>query len=72
MTTCDKCFAKDAGNTISCYKEAGYSFYWKNVNEWRSTWGFFGIKIQIKEVKISTPPESSPMLIYKWKTVIII
>lgn len=51
------------------YREMGYSCRWKQSDKWRSTWGIFGIKVQIMEIKISYPPESMPGLITRWKTV---
>jgi len=52
-------------------RELGYSGRWQVVDQWRSTWGFFGIKVQVKEVKIVHPPEMIPHLASRWKTVFV-
>jgi hypothetical protein len=50
--------------------KAGYSFSWKPViNEWRSVGSLFGIKVQMKEVRIAICPNGPPHLTNRWKTI---
>lgn len=50
--------------------DKGYRGYWQNENEWRSKWGIFGIRVQIKQVRIqSLVPEMPSHLVSRWKTV---
>lgn len=65
---------KDRANTFirmnEHLKSQGLSWHWKPVNQWRTTWGIFGIKVQVKEYRITrSPGVHIPLIIDRWKTV---
>ena len=69
MTDCSSCRAENISSTLKRYREQGYTHNWKTRNVWRSTWGFTGIRVQVKEVKIDCPPDMGPITVSRWKTV---
>jgi len=69
---CRKCQSDALSATMRKLDAEGLTFRWEDADQIRVVkrwWPFSGVKVQMKQVKIATPPEQMPHGVYRWKTI---